>query len=334
MTQKINEEQWKKLIKIIKEEKNFVIATHIFYDGDSLGSTIALKFILDKMGKNAIIAADDMQISAHYSFLPGIGYFNYKIEQPEKPYIFIALDCGGLKRLGRAVALVEKTKYFINIDHHNDNEKFANLNLIDSDVSSTSELIYDMSRRLNMNLDKDIALCMYVGIVTDTGRFQYENTKAKTFLIAKELLKYDIRPEFVFRNVYESQKYETLRFIGHAMAKANLIPELDLIYTEITKEEASQNQGLSEEIERLIENLRSVKEAEIAVVFLEMSGERVKVSLRSSGKVDVSHIAGKFCGGGHLRAAGFIIKSSLEESKQYLFECIKKYSKNKKRIGI
>lgn len=319
------EENWGRVISLIQKETDFVIAAHVLPDGDAIGSILGLGLILKKLNKKTFLTwANHLYVSPHFSFLPAVDLLRDASECPVSPRNFIALDCGSVERLGRLKDRFLAAENTVNIDHHRDNTSFAQINIVDEKSAACSEIIYTLARKLGVEVDQAIATCLYTGIVTDTGRFQYANTTAKTFQIAVELLEYGVNPSQIFRNVYESQSFSDIRLFGLAIYRAELLPELGIIYTTITQKDLDHTRTRLEDTENLIDYLRATKGIEVAVVFKELNGG-VRVSMRSIGKVDVGRIAEEYGGGGHPLAAGFNSHQNLESTKNDLFQMISQY---------
>ncbi|MBI4744419.1 MAG: bifunctional oligoribonuclease/PAP phosphatase NrnA [Actinobacteria bacterium] len=214
------------IVDLIKKDDKFVILTHVQPDGDAFGSVLGLAMLLKKMGKNVFLSIDkDMRIPPQYSFLPGVELIK-SINDYHNDFVnFIVLDCGSIERLGSWEQIAKNAKNIINIDHHKSNTRFGTLNYIDEKSSSSSEMVYKLSLNLGVEIDKDIALCLYVGIVTDTGKFQYSNTTSKTFKNALKLIKYDISPTYVFENVYERASLGCLNLLGKILNSARFLKD-------------------------------------------------------------------------------------------------------------
>lgn len=317
---------WEEITALIKEEREFVVASHLLPDGDAIGATLGLGLILKKLNKNVFLpwTNNHLYIPGHFQFLPGLKLFRPSSDCPAKPANFIALDCGNAERLGALKECFRQAKNTVNIDHHRDNENFAKINMVEPKRAATSELIYLLAKKLGIELDKDIAISLYTGIVTDTGRFQYTNISAETFHIAADLLAYGVDPNYVFRNVYENQSFNAIKLFGHLLAQAELIKDIGVVYTTVTKKDLAQTKARVEDTENLIDHLRATKDIEVAVVFKEMDN-MVRVSMRSTGQVDVGRIAELYGGGGHPLAAGYNSKKDLQSTKEELFQKIREW---------
>ncbi len=321
---------WSMVEKIINRNESFVVATHVMPDGDGIGSLLALSHTLRKLGKNVFPTwGSKIDVPAQYSFLPGLNGLVEPADLPKSDLGTIVLDCASIERLGVLVDRFRIDKDSINIDHHQDNKGFGVVNIIRKEASSTCEIIYDLIKHMLMikkeTIDKDIAICLYTGIVTDTGRFQYSSTTKETFRIAGELLDLGVDPSFIFKNVYEKQELGRLKLFGHAFIDTKMLEDIGLVYTVIDPDSFKKTNTNPEDSESLIDALRSVKGVQVAVLFKPgKKGEELRVSMRSTGHADVAKIAGIYGGGGHKLAAGFSSNKSLEEVKDSLFIEVRK----------
>ncbi len=297
----------------IKEEDNFVVATHIQPDGDTIGSVLALGLFLKKMGKGVHMCwSENVAIPPHYKFVPGVNELLKPDKCPARIKNFIAVDCASIQRLGDLKDRAIHAETLVNIDHHRDNTRFGNMNLVDESYSASAEIIYDLIISMDSSFDLEVATGLYVGLVTDTGRFQYGNTTSRTFEIVLDLVKRGVSPSYIFQNIYENYSYGCLRLLGRVLERARLIPEVNLIYSTVSRQDLKEMGISMEETENFIDYLRAVRAANVAVIFKEMSDGKTKVSIRSKG-MDIAKIAKKFHGGGHPNAAGFSSNGTIEE---------------------
>lgn len=320
------QEELLRLKTLVLEQDSFTIATHINPDGDAIGSLLGLFYLLEKMGKNVSIAWDtESEIPPQYSFLPGVDKILESSKKPEVDTVrnFIALDCADFNRLGGLKKLADQAQTLINVDHHPENDGFGVIGLLDKDAPACAELVFRLSQVLDVELDSSIAVSLYVGLVTDTGRFQYSNTNARAFDMAQELLRYDISPNEIFQKVYENYSFEVVKLLGLVLNKAKLVSDIGLVYSTVTLDEISQIGAKLKETENLIDSLRGVRKARIAAIFKEYPNNHTKVSLRSKGNTDVERIAARFGGGGHINASGCEIDLGIDKAVEKLIQVIK-----------
>ena len=315
---------FKDLIKVIKEKQNFVITTHINPDGDGLGSEIAFFHLLKNLGKEvSLINQDPPPVT--YSFLDKKGDFCvYSRESHHEIFnsadVFLAIDLSSPDRLG---AVEEELKnnniYSVCFDHHPPDKKFADIHVVNEKASSIGEMIYDLAKEMGLNTTKDIALGIYVSILTDTGSFKYTNTNSKTHMIAAELLKYGIEPYSIYKNIYENNSYQKILLMGKMLNTFQLDEANKLAWAVVTQKVLKETgfDFSSEDKEGFIDILRSLNGIEVVLMFSEKEKDVIKVSLRSKGNIDVNQIAMKFGGGGHPFAAGITLnKAKLEPTVQ------------------
>lgn len=306
-----------KVLEALEVAESIGLATHIDPDGDALGATLGMGLMLKAMGKRVFIRFPEGQVfPPQYAFLPG---HDLASDTPQKADAFVALDCGSASRVGNLAEEISKVPAVINIDHHPDNDLFGTVNAVDPGISSTSEIIYELAKLAGVEFDRDLALCLYVGIVTDTGRFQYSNTKPRTHLVAADLIaKGRINVAEVFHLVYEQLSFGSLKLMSAVVNGAEFIPEVGLMRAVLTRRLVKETGGRLEELESLIDQVRMVKDAEVTVLARELQDGRYRISLRSKGAIDVSKIARELGGGGHRNAAAYLTDKPLDESFKML----------------
>ncbi len=234
-----------------------------------------------------------------------------QVERGEAPdlsgRVLLAVDCANEKRLGPASpAMLDAAELVVNIDHHHDNSRFGDVNLIVADASSTGEVLRDVFERLGVELTPEIAEPLYIALVTDTGRFQYDNTTPEVFELARELSSYDLPIAELTRQLFEEHSFRYLKMVGACLARAELDRDLRFVATWVTNFDLEGFDVDVSETEGLIDLVRRTAEADVACVCKE-TPEGVRVSLRSTAEeIDVGAIAMRFGGGGHRYAAGFV----------------------------
>ena len=305
------------MINLIKESSNIVILSHIAPDGDSIGSSLALFNSLTKQGKNVKFILDD-DVPLIYSFLKG----SDKVEKPIKDYAFelvIVLDSGDVGRLGESAKYLNEGK-IINIDHHVSNSAFGSYNIIDSTAAATAEIVYNVIKTLNIDIDKDMSECLYTAIVTDTGQFQYSNTTATTHHIVGDLINYGVKPSKIHSLVYQNNTKEKIKLIGEAINTLEFYLNDKISCITIKKEQFKKIGAKSEDCEGIINFARDIGSVEVALFFREDDGGKIKASFRSKNYIDVNIIAEKFGGGGHKRASGATILGNLDTIKKQVIK--------------
>jgi phosphoesterase RecJ-like protein len=231
--------------------------------------------------------------------------------------VLIAVDCANERRIGPGPTPVEGAKLVVNVDHHHDNSAFGALNLIVADASSTAEIVRDVLRELDVPLSPDIAAALYVGLVTDTGRFQYTNTTPKSLRLAAELVEAGADVHGIFRHVYETVQFAKLKLLARALERAQLFEGGRLVVSYLLRDDFADVGAEEPYSEGIIDYLRAVEGSEMVALIREPprnEGPARRISLRSShDEVDVSAIARASGGGGHRQAAGFSSERSIDE---------------------
>ena len=306
----------------IRAGERFLLTTHENPDGDALGSLLATHRILEALGKDSVmfLAAKEFPLPVEYRFLPLEEVFH---EPPAdiSDRVVIFLDCGNIDRMP-VDFLQNGDNRVINIDHHHDNTRFGTVNLIDVDASCTAEIIFDLAGLLGVELTREMASALYVALVTDTGKFMYENTDARSHRMAADLIETGVQVNDVYRRLYEHAPIEKLKLLAHALEKIELLDDGRLAVTYISSEDYAATGAGETLTEGIIDHLRTIDgTAAAAVVRDQGEGGRAarKVSMRSTdGSVDVSAIARVHGGGGHRRAAGFGTDLPYEQIVEFL----------------
>lgn len=301
-----------KVIEAIKKYNKFLITAHINPEGDSLGSQLGMKALLDSLGKTAIMVDNDA-VPSHYKFLPKADEISNKLDGKLDFEAAIVLDCPTLKRIGKVHDLIKNGKFIINIDHHISNEKFGAVNWVDPNASSAGEMVYKIYKELGIRLTKEAALVLYIAILTDTGSFNYDNTSSVTHDIAGELLGYGIDPASVSESVYERRSVADIKLFGLVLSTIKVNKEGDVAYLEVTKKILKETGADLMKAEGFVNYARSIDKVRVAVIFKEDAGDKISVSFRSKGEADVNSIASFFGGGGHVKASGCVIDGTLAE---------------------
>jgi phosphoesterase RecJ-like protein len=306
----------------LRANERFLLTTHESPDGDALGSLLAMHQILEQLGKDSVmfLAAKEFPLPVEYRFLPLEEVFH---EAPADVVdrVLVFLDCGNIDRMPVGFLRRGEAK-ILNIDHHHDNTRFGNLNLVDTDASCTAEIVFELAKLLGVEITPQIAGALYVALVTDTGRFMYENTGAAAHRMAAELIEIGVDVHDTYRRLYERVPIEKLHLIARAIERMEIHHECKLAVTRISAQDYSETGASDALTEGIIDHVRSLEGMEVAAMIRDKTDDgraARKVSLRStSGKVDVSAIARKHGGGGHRRAAGFSTDLSYEELVSFL----------------
>lgn len=297
---------WGRVVETLDRASEVAIACHVNPDGDALGSLLGAALALEKLGKatHPSWSCDGARVPDSYAFLPGTELLKRPSEIRSAP-VFLALDCGAADRLGDLEQSARASGCLINIDHHPGNENFGTLNVVAPSASSTAELLARLFEDLGVQLDRDIATCLYTGLVTDTGRFQYASASPDTVHLAADLLALGVPAPAIAKEIWESMSFDYLRLLGRMLERAVFVESDRFVYSWITSEDLEATGVALDETEGLIDLVRSTRAAEVAAMFKEQPDGTYRVSLRSKGPASVGAIARLHGGGGHELAAGF-----------------------------
>ncbi len=291
--------------------KTVAVAGHIRPDGDCVGSCLATYQFL-KVRFPEIEATLYLEpIPNIFKFLTGAEEIVHSCEEDKVYDVFIAQDCGDLGRLGGAAKYFQTAKKTICVDHHISNDQFADENYIFPEASSTSELVYGLIGE--DQITPEIAECIYVGIVHDTGVFQYSCTSAKTMEIAGKLMDMGIDFTGIVDRTFYAKTFAQNQIMGKALLSSRLFADGTIIASVVTMEDMRQYQVMPRHLDGIVNQLRVTKGVEAAVFLYETEDGSYKVSARSNGRINVAELAMAFGGGGHVRAAGFSMEGTPEE---------------------
>jgi phosphoesterase RecJ-like protein len=306
----------------LRTRDRFLLTAHEGPDGDALGSLLGMHQLLTQLGKDSVmfLAAKEFPLPIEYRFLPLEEVFHEPpADMADRTVVF--LDCGNIDRMP-VDFLTEGGNTVINIDHHHDNTRFGDFNLVNVAASCTAEIVYDLASVLGAAITPEMASALYVGLVTDTGKFMYENTDAHTHRVAAELIDAGVDVDDTYRRLYEHVPLEKLRLVARALGAIQRHCDGRLAISYITKADYEATGAGEEMTEGVIDHLRSIEGTKVAAVIRDLGNRgraARKVSLRSSeGDVDVSAIAREKGGGGHKRAAGFSTDLELDELIPFL----------------
>jgi phosphoesterase RecJ-like protein len=315
-------DELKEVADAIRENDRFLVVAHENPDGDALGSMLALTLGLRALRKDAVMyLSGTAQTPGEYHFLD-LDDVRRELPEDVEARVLLAVDCANERRIGPADTGIDRAKLVLDIDHHHDNSKFGTLNLIVDDASSTAEIVRDLLSELEVELTPEIAEALYVGLVTDTGRFQYSNTTPKSLRVAADLVEAGADVHGIFRHVYETVQFAKLKLLARALERAQLFAGGGLVVSYLLKDDFGDVGAAEPYSEGIIDSLRAVEGSEMVALIREPprnEGPARRVSLRSShDEVDVSAIARKVGGGGHRQAAGFSSERPIGEIIDFL----------------
>ena len=310
------------VVEAIRGRDRFLVTTHENPDGDALGSLLATHLALRSLGKDSVMfLAGPSPLPGEYRFLP-LEELQRELPDDAAERTLIAVDCANEARLGADPAVLHQTPYTVNVDHHHDNSRFGDVDLVVPGASSTSEVLRDVLHELGVELTPELAEPLYVALVTDTGRFQYANTTPKALRLAAELVEAGADVHKVFQGVYESVQFAKLKLLARALERAQVYEGGGLVVSVLLRNDFAEVGAVEPYSEGIIDFLRAVEGADMAALIREPprgGSPARRISLRAShDELDVSAIARGAGGGGHRQAAGFSSDESIDEITAFL----------------
>jgi bifunctional oligoribonuclease and PAP phosphatase NrnA len=303
------------IVDELQQASKMLITTHENPDGDALGSLLAFDEMMRALGKDTymFMSASNFPLPHEYQHLPLDDVHN---EPPADMHerIAVFLDCGNIDRMP-VDFLQREGQHIVNIDHHHDNTNFGTFNLVVGNASCTAEILWELSHALGVELTPSMAEALYIALITDTGRFMYENTGARSHVMAAELIDAGVDVAAVYRQLYQDLPYPRLQLLARALASVTRYDDGRLTVCHLTRADFGETGAIESDSEGIVDHLRSVEQTKVAVLIRELlDRECRKVSLRSTdGQVDVSVIARSLGGGGHRQAAGATTELPLDE---------------------
>jgi phosphoesterase RecJ-like protein len=306
------------VVEEVRSAQKFLLTTHENPDGDALGSLLGMHELLKQLGKDPcmFLAAEEFPLPWEYRKMPLDEVQNEPpADLDERTVMF--LDCGNIDRM--PVDFLQRDGvHIVNIDHHHDNTRFGTVNLVDPHASCTAEIIWELAKELGAEITPAIGDALYVGLITDTGKFMYTNTSSRSHLMAAELIDAGIDAHAIYRRLYEELPFSRLELLSRALTSVQRFDGGVVTATSLTRADFEETGAVETDSEGIVDHLRSVDGTKVAVLVRELladdrPGVR-KVSLRATdGTVDVSRIARGLGGGGHRQAAGASSELPLEE---------------------
>src|SRR5204863_3175012 len=297
------------VVELIENKDRFAITSHIRPDGDSLGSSLGLFWLLQALNKDVEVVMRDAAPHA-YQELPGAQSIRVTPAIDRSYDAVFVIECSDIDRPG----LIDLEKQFVvNIDHHSTTELFGTINWIDSTASAVGEMIYNLCKATGVRVTKEIAECVYTALLTDTGSFHYSNTTERTFKIASELIRTGVKPAKTAEAIFGSYQWPKIELLGQVLLTARRDETGHVAWMRQTLAMQEQTQASEEDADGFVNYPLSVGEVEATALFKECSPGVYRTSLRSKGEVNVAKIAEQFGGGGHRNAAGCTLKGSWDE---------------------
>jgi phosphoesterase RecJ-like protein len=317
----IHQRDLESVVEALRAHDRFVVTSHDNPDGDALGSMLGLQLALESLGKDSLmVLGGEQPLPPEYGFLELQARGLLRAAPRDASHrVLVAVDCAQESRVVEPT-IVASAPVTVNVDHHHDNTRFGDVNLVVDDASSTAEVLADVLDGLGVVFEPALAEALYTGVVTDTGRFQYSNTTPKALRLAARLVESGADVAKVFVEVYESTPFAKLKLLARALEHARELEEGRIVVSELTRADFDAAGAEEPYSEGIIDHLRAVDGAELVALVRELpdgARTRRKGSLRSHPEgIDVSAIARSFGGGGHKRAAGFSTDLPMDEITQ------------------
>ena len=316
----------KAILKILRQHKTFLISTHVNPDADALCSELVLALFLKSLGKKVLIVNED-KMPSMYQAIPRKELIQ-KMNSPAIDYdVAIVVDCGDLARIGNVKKVIQNDRPIVNIDHHITNDFFGQFNLIQDKASSTAEVIYGLVKEAGFRLTKDIAILLYLGIMTDTGSFRYDNTSSQTHAVVSDLLKFGFSVSQWYRTIYENISSKDFEMFNQVLRDVELVQDdrvASLVLRKKTVQWFSKDFDLRDKI---FSSIRSIKEVQVVAIYTEVNKHETRVNFRSKGKMNVARLAARYGGGGHRRASGCWLREGFRTVKRKISKELRKLLK-------
>jgi len=312
---------WSQIAGVLQSEGRFLITSHVDLDGDNIGSQLALLSLLESLGKKVEVI-DPGPVPERYRFLPGwerildFGMRNGALSKPDYYEAVFVLDAGKWDRIEEVATLISPSAKVVNLDHHESNPGFGSIALVDPEASSTCELLYDLLGVLGRNPSREQAICLYTGILTDTGGFRNPNTSPRALEVAATLVREGADPAWIWDQVWGQQKPIRILLLGEVLSSLEMAGKGQIGAFTLPREAWQRIGAKLEESEDFISHAMGIRGVRVAVFVREKGDGLIRVSLRSRDGVDVNRIARRFGGGGHPQAAGFRVPGSLQEVRR------------------
>jgi bifunctional oligoribonuclease and PAP phosphatase NrnA len=306
--------------RVFRENDRFLITCHENPEGDAIGSELALALALRRMGKVATVLNAD-PVPANLRFLPGADTIIFEDDGTDYP-VSVVVDCGSPERTGRVGSVLSRSPLLVNIDHHKTNGAHGDFRLIDPTAAATGLLIHRLLAAMGQPIGLDVALNIYVSVLTDTGSFHYSSANPEAFHVAGEMVALGIDPWKVSEHLFESQEADRVRLLGRVLGSLELSPSGRFASITTTRQDLADFSATRDFLEGFINYPRSIAGVEVAVSFREEGDGSWRVSFRSKGRVDVAEVSSRFGGGGHRNASGCTVHGTLPEVKAKIFAAL------------
>lgn len=301
--------------RFMRENDDFLVVSHVQPDGDAAGSTFAVAWMLRELGKTFTLINEGPIPGKFMYMAEDIPVVNYETDPPGRQFRrIIAVDCADPDRIGRVRECFAPDAELLNIDHHATNGGFGHWNLVKADAAATVEVLYDLGEALGIAFSQPLNVCIYSGLLTDTGGFRYSSTTPKVMRIAADLLARGVQGHELAERLLETMTRQQVSLLKNCLSSLSFAAGGRIAWLSVTLDDLKTASARNEDMEGLVNYARNVEGVEVGLLFKEKGPGLVKVSLRSSGTVNVAEVAASFGGGGHVRAAGCTVAASLPDA--------------------
>ena len=309
--------------RFMAEHDRFLVLSHVNPDGDATGSALAVALMLEQLGKGYIVA-NEGETPQKFSFLPRFDRLRNLSREPldEVFDAVIAVDCADRSRMGEVQGWFAPGAAVLNIDHHPTNDQFGSVNVIRAEAAATAEILFELVEAAGISFNQELALCIYTGLLTDTGGFRYANTSPRVLEIASRLLSYGVKPGEVAERCLEEITFSHVKILRRALQTLTLSHQDQIASITVTLEDFAETGAEREDAGGLVNYCRNIAGVEVGISFVEAEKEIVKVSFRARDRVDVSAIAKELGGGGHAKAAGCTMRGTVEQVREQVLQAV------------
>ena len=304
---------------------DFLVVSHLSPDGDAIGSTAAVGFLLQWLGKSYTLMNVDPPPGKYVPLLGGQNIVVYREAPPARTFrSVIAVDCADMARIGDAREAFADGAQLLNIDHHPTNEGYGAIQLLKPTAAATVQIIYDLAETLGVEWSKPLASSIYGGLLTDTGGFRYSSTTPEVMAIAERMLRFGAEGAALAEQLLEKMSFPQVMLLKEALATLSFTEDRRVAWVSVTRELLSSVGAAEEDTEGLVNIPRNIEGVDVGLLFKEKEAGEVKVNLRSAGRVDVAALAKSLGGGGHVRAAGLTFRGPIDEAVRIVVEAVKR----------
>lgn len=309
--------------RFFREHDRFLVLSHVNPDGDATGSALGVVLMLEQLGKEYVVV-NEGETPLKFDFLPRFDRLRNLRKQPltEMFEAVIAVDCADESRMGDVRPLFASGAAVLNIDHHPTNDMFGTVNLVRPEAAATAEILFEVAEEAGIAFNEELALCIYTGLLTDTGGFRYSNTTPRVMEIAARLLTYGVKPGEVAERCLEEITFAHVKILRRALQTLQLSHQNLVASICVSVDDFAQAEAKREDAGGLVNYCRNIEGVEVGVSFVESEPGIVKVSMRARDRVDVSAVAKQLGGGGHAKASGCTVKGTIAEAKQKVWDVL------------